>query len=113
MYPNAPISSVQATTQNGEKTNFNGSSANLIILNGTCFPIKQQGRLYYPYKNSVNDICSETLEMWHKVLGHCNFANVKKLEVVVQGIITPDSFKFDCKTFILTLSKYMSGINSQ
>ena len=89
---------VEAATQKRTSINISGSSAELIALHGTCFPIKQQDHSYYLYKNSVNHVCSETLKMWHKILGHCNVADVKRLEGVVQGMI---SSKFDYKTYSL------------
>ena len=38
------IFSIQTPTQKEAKTNFNGSSAELITVNAICFPIKQQDR---------------------------------------------------------------------
>ena len=78
----------------------------LITPSGTCFPIKQQGRLYYLYKNSVNDVRSETIEMWHKILGHCIIANVKKIRGVSSGNddfpnMIINSSKFNCGIYIL------------
>ena len=35
------IFSIQTATQKGAKTNFNGSSAELVTVNANCFPIEQ------------------------------------------------------------------------
>ena len=96
------IFSVQAATKKGAKVNFDGDHAMLITKNGTSFPIEQHGRLYYLCKTSTNNKRSESLEMWHKLLGHCNLHDVKKLEGVVQGMNIVDTKDFDCETCILS-----------
>ena len=102
-YPQC-IFSVQAAALNGSKVNFHGDSAELISKNGTCFPIVQQGRLYYLCKSSVlAGVRSDPLVTWHKILGHCNTSDVLKLENVVNGMAINDRSDFQCET--CTLSK--------
>ena len=96
------IFSVQAATRKGAKVNFDGDHAMLISKNGSSFPIQQHGRLYYLYKSSIADKRKESLETWHKLLGHCNLHDVKKLENVVKGMNITDSNHFDCETCILS-----------
>ena len=51
------------------------------------------------------------LKKWHKLLDHCNVANVKNLEGVVQGMIISDSSKFDYKA--CTLAKQVNVRSKQ
>ena len=96
------IFSVQAATRKGAKVNFDGDHAELLSTDGTKFPIEHHGRLYYLYKASTSDTRTESLETWHKLLGHCNLSDVKKLEGVVQGMNISDKNDFDCETCILS-----------
>ena len=89
-YPQC-IFSVQAATRKGAKVEFERDSAVLITQDGNTFPIQQHGRLYYLCKTFTTEGRNETLEMWHKLLGHCNVEDVKWLEHVVQGMTITDS----------------------
>ena len=100
-YPQC-IFSVQAATRKGAKVKFEGDSAVLIANDGNTFPIQQRGRLYYLCKTSITERRNESLEMWHRLLGHCNVEDVKKLEQVVQGMKITESKDFDCETCILS-----------
>ena len=49
--------------------------------------------------------------MWHNILGHCNTADVAKLESIVDGMKISSKEKFDCETCVMskqTLTK--SGV---
>ena len=46
---------------------------------GAAFNIKQVGRLYYLNSISCSKNNASTLLEWHKILGHCNFSDNKKL----------------------------------
>ena len=74
----------------------------LITQDGNTFPIQQHGRLYYLCKTSTTEGRNETVGMWHKLLGHCNLDDVKRLDHVVQGMTITDSKDFDCETCILS-----------
>ena len=100
-YPQC-IFSVQAATKKGAKVSFDAESAELIASDGTKFPIHQQGRLYYLYKFSSKEKRSESLQVWHKILGHCNLDDIVKLEGVVNDMKITDASKFDCETCILS-----------
>ena len=102
---------MQTATQKGAKVNFKGDSAELIISDGTVFTIEQYGRLYYLYKAFYNEIRSESLEIWHKILGHCNISDVRKLAGVVKGMKISDDSDFDCETCIL--AKQVNKRNKQ
>ena len=74
------IFSVQATT----KTEHDDSQ--LIHPNGPVFNITQRGGLYY-LKNIVSaKNATYDLHTWHKILGHCNESDIKKLPNLVIGM---------------------------
>ena len=97
-YPQC-IFSVQAATRIGAKVTFDGNTAELVAADGTRFPIQQHGRLYYLFKNSVDSVRTETLDVWHKIMGHCNVDDLNKLEAVSQGMkIRGSTLPFNCET---------------
>ncbi len=57
----------------------------MLIANdcNNTFPIQRHGRLYYLCKTSAAEKRSETLENWHKLLGHCDIEDVRKAEHLV------------------------------
>ncbi|KAK6305403.1 hypothetical protein J4Q44_G00241830 [Coregonus suidteri] len=75
------IFSVKAATANGASVNFR---------QGTTFDIEEYDRLYY--LNTVSDENDDgchgcyDIHTWHKILGHCNFEDVSKLENVTEGM---------------------------
>ena len=99
-YPQS-IFSVQAATKKGAMIKFCQDSAELIACDGTKFQIEQHGRLYYLYKNSVIQTRSESLETWHRILGHCNTSDIAQLEGAVQGMKINNHDTFNCETCIL------------
>ena len=92
------IFSVQAAMQKGATVNFHPDYAELIAPEGTKFPIEQHGRLYYLCTNSIVQKCNESLQMWHRIMGHCNVNDISKLEQVVLGMSINNHEKFDCET---------------
>lgn len=100
------IFSVQAAAENGASVCFKPNAAELIDKSGAKFDIHKHGRLYYLHLcnristgTSVNnydthdivnvadiDTHSTDLQGWHKILGHCNFNDIMKLEGVVDGM---------------------------
>lgn len=96
------IFSVRSATVKGAKVNFEGNHGMLTALDGTQFPIEQHGRLYYLCKTKVTKKRDENLETWHKLLGHCNLTDLKKLENVVEGMNISSSKEFECETCILS-----------
>ena len=93
--------SVQAATQKGVTIKFCQNHANLVASDGTKCPIEWHGRLYYLYKNSVIQNRSESLETWHKILGHCNTSDIAQLEDIVHRMRINNRDTFDCETCIL------------
>ena len=86
------IFSVLVATKNGVHISFKRDNWQLIYPNGAVFNIKQRGRLYYlkniiSAKNATYDLPTR-----HKILGHCNESDIKKLLNLVKGMkIKPTS----------------------
>lgn len=97
-YPNN-IFSVKSATEHGATIKFGPKTSEMIAADGTKFNIEQHGKLYY-FSNSssvshVNKV--RDLEMWHKILGHCNTSDVVKLEGVAEGMKISSTDKFNCE----------------
>ena len=99
-YPQC-IFSVRAATKKGAQVHFYEDNA-MLISNGTCFPIVERSKLYYLYKTSASNARSETLQVWHKLLGHCNLHDVRRLPNVVPDMVITDNSNFDCETCIVS-----------
>lgn len=103
------IFSVQAATAKGASVTFKKGCNQLIHKNGTRFKISEYERLYY--LNSVtsdhyvdNDECNgcHDVETWHKILGHCNYEDLVKLENITEGMKIKGKAKHyqDCEVCI-------------
>lgn len=66
------IFSVKSATANGAEMHFKDGDNWLIHKDGAKFKMDVYGRLY--------------IQTWHRILGHCNFDDVAKLEKVVEGM---------------------------
>src|SRR4029434_5879056 len=84
------IFSVKAATANGAEVRFKDGNDWLVHKDGTKFKMDGYGRVYYLI--TVEDVncdevygCHDT-QTWHRILGHCNFEDVAKLEKVVEGM---------------------------
>lgn len=101
------IFSVQAAAQNGASVYFMPDSAQLVDKGGRRFDIHKHGRLYYLHTDDSAETDADTsdvhvnytsdLQDWHKILGHCNFEDVKKLEGVVDGMKVNKNEKSECE----------------
>ena len=80
-------------TKKGTHISFEHDNCLLIYHNGAVFNITQTGCLYY-----LKDIVSARkatykLHTWHKILGHCNESDIKKLPNLVKRMkikLTPN-----------------------
>ena len=81
--------------QKGATVKFHPDYAELIALEGTKFPTEQHERLYYLCTNSIVQKRNESLQMWHRIMGHCNVDDISKLEQAVQGTSINNHEKFD------------------
>lgn len=64
---------------------------------GVMFDIEQRGRLYFlnSISSSENNACS--LMEWYKILGHCNYNDIRKLKNVVKGMKIKDDQELECE----------------
>ena len=80
------IFSVQAEAKNCAHISFEHDNCQLIYPDGAVFNITQRGHLYY-LKNIVSTRnATYNLHTWHKILGHCNDLDFKKLLNLVKGM---------------------------
>ena len=90
------ILSVLAAAEHDAKVEFRPNSPTLNT-HGTTFEIHKKGKLYY-----LNNIFSKkkvmhSLEVWHKIMGHCNVDDILKLEEIVEDMQITDRNKFKCE----------------
>ena len=90
------IFSVHAAVERGASVSLGTDVKQLQCPDGTTFEIKQTGRLYYlnSISSSKNNACS--LNEWHKILGHCNYGDLRKLEGVVEGMRVTNYEEIEC-----------------
>lgn len=87
-YPQS-IFSVKAATTSGATVVFKEDKDTLITRDGTRFNMHVYGKLYYLHTGAEsNDKCNacHDIQTWHKILGHCNYDDVLKLQDVVEGM---------------------------
>ena len=90
--------SVQAATEQGASVSFSPKSAELKASDGTSFPIEKEGKLCYLNNVNVSRNVSYSLSEWHKIMDHCNFKDLVKLENDVNGMKISSKEKYDCET---------------
>ena len=84
-YPH-DIFSVKAATKNGAEITLRHGD-NKMVKEGATFTITEYNRLFY-LETLEEDQVNLSLDVnhWHRILGHCNFNDVYKLENVVKGM---------------------------
>ena len=84
-YPH-DIFSVKAATKNGAEITLRHAD-NKMVKEGATFTITEYNRLFY-LETLEEDQVNLSLDVnhWHRILGHCNFNDVYKLENVVKGM---------------------------
>ena len=89
--PSFPQNIFSFKAANGPEFRFKNNDDWLIHKDGTKFKMDVCGRLYY--LSTVEDENSDEvkgcydIQTWHKILGHCNFDDVPKLEKVVEKMV--------------------------
>lgn len=91
------IFSVNAAVEEGASISLDKHAKQLKSASGTVFNIEQVGRLYYLNSISSSRNSASTLAQWHRILGHCNFGDIRKLEGVVKGMKISDYNVTECK----------------
>ena len=84
------IFSLKSATANGAAITFKKNKNELIHKNGTKFNIFVHNGLYYLMSttNKSEDSCQGCYDIntWHRILGHCNYDDIRKLPNVVKGM---------------------------
>ena len=94
------IFAVPAAVEKGASVKLDKDAKILKTPNGITFEIEQKGRLYYLNSifSSKNNASSLLLAQWHRIMGHCNLPDLRKLESVVDGMQISDQTDFECGT---------------
>lgn len=71
------IFSVSAAVERGASINLNRKEKYFKAPDGTKFEIEQKGRLYYLNSISSSHNNASSLMEWHKIMGHCNFQDLR------------------------------------
>lgn len=112
------IFSVKAATDKGAELHFKEGNNWMGANDGTRFNIGVYGKLYYlPTANDENvekfKGCHD-IQTWHRILGHCNFDDVSRLENVVEGMkIIGKGEKPTLNCEICTEGKFVNTRNRQ
>ena len=93
---NQNIFSVPAALEKGASISLDKDVKHFRAPNGTLFDIEQQGRLFYLNSVFSSQNKAGTLMEWHKIMGHCNFNDLRKLQGVVDGIKIADDQQCEC-----------------
>ena len=84
------IFSVKSAMANRAAISFKKNNNELIHKNGTKFNIFAHNRLYYLMSttNKSEDSCQGCygINTWHRILGHCNYDDIRQLPNVVKGM---------------------------
>ena len=92
---NQNIFSVPAAIDKGASITLDKDFNTFKAPNGTSFDIQQHGHLFY--LNSVSSKNNATTLMeWHRIMGHCNFNDLQKLQNVVEGMKIVDDQQYEC-----------------
>ena len=90
------IFSVSAAIAKGASVSLDREGKYFKAPDGTMFGIEQKGRLYYLNSISSSKTNASSLMEWHKIMGHCNFQDLRKLQNVVDGMKIADEQQCEC-----------------
>ena len=99
------IISVSKAVSGGNTVVFSPDGSYILLKDGKKIEMINKNDLYFIKRSS--DTCNQvtwkenSLEGWHRRLGHCNVADLKKLEKNVEGMKITSEEKFQCQTCIL------------
>ena len=92
------IFSVNAAVEEGGSLSLDKRNKRFQSSDGAAFNIEQAGCLYYLNSISTSKNSASTLLDWHRILGHCNFSDVKKLEGAADEMKITSHVEVECKT---------------
>ena len=90
------IFSVSASIAKGASVSLEKERKYFKAHDGTMFGIQQKGRLYYQNSMSSSKNNASSVIEWHKIMGHCNFQDLRKLQKVVEGMKIADEQQYGC-----------------
>lgn len=115
-YPH-DIFSVARATNGGATITFKKGESRMVTKNGCRFDIHENGNLYYlPTVETNVDQCKvcHDVQTWHKILGHCNYEDVKSLQGIVKGMeIKGGSVGLDQLCEVCTQGKFTQTRNRE
>ena len=90
------IFSVSAAIDKGASINLDKGGTYFKAWDGTTFEIQQKGRLYY--LNSISSSQNNAISLldWHRILGHCNLEDLRRLSGVVKGMKVSSDQSHEC-----------------
>ena len=91
------IFSVNAAVEEGGSISLDQRNKRFKSSDGAAFNIEQVRRLYYLNSISTSKNSATKLLEWHRILGHCNFADIKKLQSVADGMKITSHVEVECK----------------
>ena len=91
------IFSVSAEVDNEGNINLESRVSTYTSEEGSKFEVKKKGRPYYLNSISSSTNNASTIQEWHRILGHCNCGDIRKLEKVVKGMKITDLRETDCE----------------
>ncbi len=91
------IFSVPAAVEKGAAVSLDRQVREYRDPKGIVFGIEQVGKLYYLNSISSSNNNASSLMEWHKILGHCNYNDVRKLQSVVKGMKIMDDKEITCE----------------
>ena len=91
------IFSVPAAIEKGAAVSLDSQVREYRDPKGIVFGIEQVGKLYYLNSISSPQNNASSLVEWHKILGHCNYNDVRKLQSVVKGMKIVDDQEITCE----------------
>jgi hypothetical protein len=89
------IFSVPAAIERGAAVSLDRQVREYRDPKGIVFGIEQVGKLHY--LNSISSSQNNASSLRHKILGHCNYNDVRKLESVVKGMKIVDDKEILCE----------------
>ena len=105
------IFSVSSAVEDDAAVVFRKEESELILKNGTRFEVKKRNKLFFLENVEISKVNAvgipkvptrkADMYLWHRILGHCNSDDVKKLEGIVDGMKILPSEKVQCETCIL------------
>ena len=108
--PSFPVDifSVSSATKQGASVIFNDESSKLITPDGTNFHVDRKGKLFFlDYVGAAKGFNGKkkSLQLWHRIMGHCNKFDLMKLQYCADGMEIGDKGLLNCEVCVLGKQK--------